>query len=73
MTRIPKPIAPEDLIPGGIKPTDHWHIGTNDDTCSRCRKEVPEKDVPLLLFRGEHGDDVLIYCEACLSAPGSDE
>jgi hypothetical protein len=53
------------LIPGGIKPTDRWHRGTNDGTCSRCRKEVPERDVPLMLWAND-GEDMLIYCHACL-------
>jgi hypothetical protein len=61
------PTAIEALVPGGIKPTDHWHIKTNDDTCSRCRKEVPDEHVPLMLFRGQHGEDMLIYCEDCLA------
>jgi hypothetical protein len=58
------------MIPGGIKPTDHWHIRLNDGTCSRCRKEVPDDDVPLMLFGAadNEGDcDMLIYCEACLA------
>lgn len=53
-----------NVIPGGIKPTDFWHRGTNDDTCSRCRKEVPEDDVPIMLWAND-GEDMLIFCEAC--------
>lgn len=60
------------LIPGGIKPTDHWHVRTNDDTCSRCRKEVPEEDVPLLLW-SQDGENMLIYCEACLGVERPEE
>jgi hypothetical protein len=56
-----------EIIPGGILPTDHWHHVTNDDTCSRCRKPVPEGEVPLMLWRN-NGDDLLIYCEKCLKA-----
>jgi hypothetical protein len=51
------------IIPGGIRPTDHWHIRRSDGTCSRCRREVPEKDVPLYLWKN---DDMLTYCERCL-------
>lgn len=53
------------LVPGGVLPTDRWHIDTNDGTCSRCRKEPPEHDVPLMFWSGE-GDNMLIYCKACL-------
>jgi hypothetical protein len=56
------------LIPGGVLPNDHWHRGTNDRTCSRCRREVPDEDVPLMLW-SEDGEDMLIYCEACLGDP----
>jgi hypothetical protein len=52
--------------PGGIVAADHWHKGHNDDTCSRCRREVPEYDVPLLIWR-RGGDDLLIYCGRCLA------
>lgn len=55
---------PTFMIPYGIMPSDNWHIGTNDNTCSRCREEVPNDDVPILIWRGD--DDMLIYCEACL-------
>jgi hypothetical protein len=54
------------IIPGGIRPSDHWHRRTNDGTCSRCRREVPEDDVPLLLWRND-GHDMLAYCERCLN------
>jgi hypothetical protein len=54
-----------DVIPGGIKPTDHWHVETNDNTCSRCRQDVPEEDVPLLLW-SDDGNDMLIYCGKCM-------
>ena len=53
------------IVPGGLKPTDHWHRMTNDNTCSRCRAPVSDDDVPLMLW-SEDGNDMLIYCEACL-------
>lgn len=55
-------------IPGGILPTDHVHRGTNDNTCSRCRTEVPEGQVPLLLWN-ESGEEMMIYCKDCLGIP----
>ncbi len=61
----------ERLIPGGVLLNDYWHRGTNDGTCSRCRCEVPEVDVPLMLW-SEDGEDMLIYCEACLGDPLSE-
>lgn len=60
-------MTPEQLaqmIPGGIKPTDFRHVGTNDNTCSRCRKAVPEEQVPILLWLHD-GNTMLIYCEDC--------
>jgi len=69
-------IVLEDILPGGIKPTDHWHIKTNDGTCSRCQSKIDEDEVPLMLWRGQKGDDMLIYCNACLHAkelPDGDE
>jgi hypothetical protein len=54
-----------DVIPGGVRPTDHWHRGTNaPQTCSRCRSLLPEHEVPLMLW-SDNGD-MLIYCEDCL-------
>jgi hypothetical protein len=57
----------EDIVPGGIRPSDYVHIVVNDRTCSRCRLPVPEDDVPLMLW-SEKGADMclLIYCESCL-------
>ncbi len=54
------------LVPGGILATDHWHRKTQDGTCSRCRRPLPEQDVPLMLW-SESGDDMLIYCERCFA------
>jgi hypothetical protein len=53
-------------LSGGIKTTDHWHRKTNDRTCSRCRREVPEDDVPLMVWSPD-GHDMLIYCERCIA------
>ena len=55
----------EQLVPGGIKPTDHWHSITNDNTCSRCSSVIRDHEVPLLLWSND-GHDLLIYCETCL-------
>jgi hypothetical protein len=56
------------LIPGGVLVTDHIHRKTNDGTCSRCRKVVDDGEVPLMFFVGD-GEDMLIYCTACVDAP----
>jgi hypothetical protein len=58
------------MIPGGIKPTDHWHRGTNDGTCSRCRAAIAEDEVPLMLWT-EDGADMLIYCQKCIEDDAS--
>lgn len=60
------------FIPGGIRETDHWHRGTNDNTCSRCREPVPERDAPLLLFAND-GEDMLIYCDRCCGVERADD
>lgn len=56
------------FVPGGVLPADHIHRTTNDGTCSRCRAKVEEEEAPLMFFIG-NGDDMLIYCEACVDAP----
>jgi hypothetical protein len=63
------PLAIKHIVPGGVLPTDHIHRTTNDRTCSRCRKPVPEEEVPIMLWIGASGDDLLIYCGACLDNP----
>lgn len=55
------------FVPGGVRPDDHVHHITNDNTCSRCRWKVPDDEVPLLVWIGEKGEDLLIYCETCLA------
>ena len=55
----------DQLIPGGIRGDDYIHRGTNDNTCSRCREEIAEEDVPLMLWTND-GHNLMIYCEACL-------
>jgi hypothetical protein len=54
-----------DIIPGGVQAADHWHRRTDDGTCSRCRREVPDQDVPLRVW-SPNGQDMLTYCERCL-------
>lgn len=54
------------FVPGGIKPTDHWHRDDNDGTCSRCRDLVSDYGDPLTMWSG-CGNKVLIYCWACLT------
>ena len=55
----------DQMIPGGVQPADHWHVGRDDGTCSRCRQPVPDDDVPLRLWR-KNGHEMLTYCERCL-------
>lgn len=55
-------------LPGGILPSDHWFDQTHDDTCSRCRKPIPDTDVPLLLYAGR-GSRMLAYCTKCQERP----
>ena len=61
-------ISLDMLVPGGIKPTDHVHLVTNDGTCSRCRRNTFD-EVPLMMWIGE-GHRLLIYCQRCC---GEDE
>lgn len=67
MTRAPLVIA--DVVPGGVRSTDFVHRVTNDSTCSRCRKVVPDEEVPVLIWFGDDGEDMLIYCEGCCAGP----
>ena len=48
-----------------ILPTDHVHVDTFDETCSRCRKTIAEGDVPLLAWLPPDGKKMLAYCTAC--------
>jgi hypothetical protein len=69
------PIKIEKLVPGGILPSDRLHVGTYDETCSRCRKPIPEEQVPLLLWTN-HGNDLFSFCCDCLgveSGPSPEE
>lgn len=59
-------MTPDQVIPGGIRDSDHWHVITNDGTCSRCRQEVPDDEVPLMLW-DRSGMLMLIYCDRCLA------
>jgi hypothetical protein len=54
-----------DFVPGGLRPTDHVHIRTNDRACSRCRRAIDDDDeLPLMLWLGD-GERMLIYCWDC--------
>jgi hypothetical protein len=52
------------IVPGGILPTDFRHFVTNDGSCSRCRKLVPEEQVPIIAWM-HGGNTMLIYCDTC--------
>lgn len=60
------PLSIESFVPGGVLPDDHVHHVTNDGTCSRCREVVPDDQVPLMVWFGRDGEDMLAYCEVCL-------
>jgi hypothetical protein len=62
------PLTIDQIIPGGIKASDHLHVGTNDNTCSRCRKAIEEDECPLMLWAND-GNDMWIFCEACCGVP----
>ena len=61
----PMPVPVEAIVPGGVLATDAWHVDTNDGTCSRCGRLVPDDEVPIRLM-GRDGHDMLIYCGECL-------
>ena len=61
------------LIPGGILESDHAHVGTSDETCSRCRRPIRDDEVPLRCREGD-GTVKWIYCDDCSGfvGPGVD-
>lgn len=59
----------EDLVPNGILPSDHVHLHVYDETCSRCRKPIPDHEVPLQIFEG---NAMLSYCEPCCGVPAEE-
>jgi hypothetical protein len=63
--------AIRDIVPGGFLPTDHVHVHGNDNTCSRCRCEIDECEMPLMLWFGG-GDRLLIFCWACMKKNGGE-
>lgn len=58
------PFDDSGFLDGGIRASDHLHVGTNDDTCSRCRRAIREDEVPLMLWVNG-GNDMYIYCNDC--------
>ena len=66
MTGIPI----ETLVPGGIRPTDRLHVVTNDNTCSRCGVSIRDDEVPILLWAGEQGHCMYIFCNDCTGMGG---
>lgn len=55
----------DQIVPGGLRGTDHIHRKTNDNTCSRCREDIDDDEVPLMLW-SQDGENLLIFCEECL-------
>jgi len=57
---------PSPLIPGGgVKDTDFLHNGWYDETCSRCRKPIPDEEIPLLVWL-ENRNKMYSYCAECM-------
>ncbi len=48
-----------------ILPGDYLHVDTDDGTCSRCRKVIPEDHVPLRLWKKSNPNHMWSYCEDC--------
>ena len=61
------------LIPGGVLESDHAHVGSSDETCSRCRRPIRDDEVPLRCWEGD-GTVMWIYCGGCSGflRPGED-
>lgn len=58
------PLALEQLVPGGILPTDTCYDTVHEDACSRCGREIREDEVPLHLWAGD-GRYMWIFCNDC--------
>lgn len=54
-----------------IQPTDR-RIRDHEPThiCSRCGGQIPESDVPLMLFVNEGRDGMYVYCSYCTEQVG---
>ena len=52
------------FLDGGIRVNDHLHVGTYDETCSRCRRAIREDEVPLMLWINQ-AHDMYAYCTDC--------
>ncbi len=59
------------FVPEGILATDHIHAPAYDETCSRCRRPIPDEEVPLLLWLPPDQVGMLAYCDRC-QVPESD-
>ena len=56
----------ETFVPGGIQPSDHVYVIVSDNACSRCRREIREEEVPLMIWAGREGTFLWIYCDDCI-------
>lgn len=67
--------APLTNLPfGGIRKTDVLFVETHDGTCSRCREEIAEDEVPLLLWPNPEetgGELMYAFCTRCAFDPDS--
>lgn len=48
-----------------VKATDHEYFETSEERCSRCRNDIGEEEVPLLLWRQSDSRYMYIFCEEC--------
>ena len=67
------PVKPIDLaavVPGGIWSTDHVHDPGYDETCIRCRTQIADDDVPLLVWLPPDQRRMLAYCRYCTRFDG---
>jgi NAD-dependent SIR2 family protein deacetylase len=44
----------------------HLHYITSDNTCSRCRRKIPDDDIPLRFWPKSDPRYMLIYCDDCI-------
>ena len=51
-----------------IRKTDYLHYITSDETCSRCRRKIPDEDIPLRFWPRENRNYMLIYCDDCIDS-----
>ena len=51
-----------------IRESDHIHAHRYDDTCSRCRRQLEETEVPLLVWIDD--EHLVALCSNCIKPNG---